>query len=95
MPMQYPYLNEKARDDMKEHLDELQTELDYLDDEVARPARRCLRRVFSDHEGLELDEEDDRQELIDLIPNNLSLGENQSLREAINVWRHDYGYGRK
>lgn len=95
MPMEWPYLNERARDDMKEHLDELQTELDYIDDEVARPARTCLRKVFSDHEGLELDEEDDRQELIDLIPNHLSLGETQSLREAINAWRYDYGYGKQ
>ena len=95
MPMEWPYLNERARDDMQEHLDELKTELDYIDDEIAGPARACLRKVFSDHEGLELDEEDDRQELIDLIPNHLSLGETQSLREAINAWRYDYGYGKQ
>lgn len=95
MPMEWPYLNERARDDMKEHLEELKSELDYIDDEIAGPARRCLRSVFSDHEGLELDEEDDRQELIDLIPNHLSLGEAQSLREAINAWRYDYGYGKQ
>ena len=95
MPMEYPYLNETARDDMKGHLEELQSELDYIDEEIAGPAKRCLRRVFSDLEGIELDEEDYRQELIDLIPNHLSLGETLSLREAINAWRYDYGYGSK
>ena len=51
--------------------------------------RRELRRIESELDDFEPEEED---EFTELVPENLSAGEADSLKEVIKKWRTDNGY---
>lgn len=74
---------------IEDRLDDLDcTTLAELLDEV-----HSLQSDSTELRGLVEDIEPDEGDLCELVPENLSAGEAISLKETINNWRREHGYG--
>lgn len=82
-------------DDISEIVEDIRSELVYPDDEnLERQIREHCRHIDS-----KLDElkdavyEVEEDELHGMIPDDISAGNAISLKETINNWRREHGYG--
>lgn len=82
-------------DNISEIVEDIRSELVYTDDE--NPERQILEHCR--HIDSELDElkaavdEVEEDELRGMIPYDISAGDTISLKETINNWRREHGYG--
>lgn len=82
-------------DNISEIVEDIRSELSYTDDDnLERQILEHCRHIDSKLDELkdavyEFEEDDFRS----MIPDNLSAGEAISLKETINNWRREHGYG--
>lgn len=78
-------------DSMEDTIEEIRCQLAWIDEcEAVDNIKGELVSLETDIDSLRPDEDCD---VGDLIPSDLSLGEALSLKEAINAWRKEHGYG--
>lgn len=82
-------------DDLLDNIEELPTtELDSLLEKIEE-CESTARDVRYDLNSLNDDLDEDKESLLDYIPDDLSAGEYDSLKEVLNKWRIDNGYPAK
>jgi hypothetical protein len=82
---------EDLLDNISGQVEEIRYELpDIEESAIADVIRGCCAEI--DNLVNELRDED-CSDLSDMIPENMSLGDEMSLRDTINTWRKEHGYG--
>ena len=86
------YCEEDELDNIIDELEDIRSECSDVEDEgVVANIKDCCRRIENIMDSFrEVDDADD--DLLDMIPENLSVGAAISLKETLNKWRSDNGY---
>lgn len=88
-------ITEDMIDSIDTAVEDIRCELEYtsnkgFDDEIRRHCR-AIDNTLSEMRDALFEVEDDP--FLSMIPNEMSAGEADSLKETINNWRREHGYG--